>query len=136
MFILKAVLLGIHVIISFLLVAVILMQSSKGGGLSGAFGGQGATTMFGPRGSSDMLVKVTQYLAAGFLILSLVLSMMAGGASAPESITQSVFEQSPAANLPSVDDIDFGAGASGEGAIPVDMGGDDASPAGGGEAGE
>ncbi len=44
----------LHVIICVLLVAVVLLQKSKGDGLSGAFGGGGAlTASFGSRGAAE-----------------------------------------------------------------------------------
>lgn len=140
MFIVKAILIIVHVVVSLLLVVTILMQSSKGGGLSAAFGGQGSTTLFGPRGTADILAKLTRYLGAGFLILSFTLSMLAGQGSAPQSVTQKVLNETPAANLPevNVDDIDFGSpagGTTGEADLEPLPGGETETPSeGAGEA--
>ncbi|MCF7809991.1 preprotein translocase subunit SecG [bacterium] len=114
MIIVKSILLFIHVIVSALLVITILLQASKGGGLSGTFGGQSSTGFLGSRGTASALSTMTQYLAGGFLILSLVLSMMAGGSQRTESVTQKVLEQSPASQLPAVEDLDFSAPSTGE----------------------
>ncbi len=107
MIIFKVILTSIHIIASVLLVVVILLQSSKGGGLSGTFGGSASSTLFGPRGTADALAKVTQYLAGGFLVLSLTLSMLAGRTSIPQSVTQQVLEAVPAANLPNIEELDY-----------------------------
>ena len=63
---------GIHLLISFLIVVVVLLQRSKGGGLSGAFGGVGAgDAAFGSVGVTTFLHKTTIYLAIGFMVTSL-----------------------------------------------------------------
>jgi preprotein translocase subunit SecG len=68
---------GIHLLISFLIVVVVLLQRSKGGGLSGAFGGVGAgDAAFGSVGVTTFLHKTTIYLAIGFMITSLSLAYM------------------------------------------------------------
>ena len=41
------ILIVLHTIISLLLIAVILMQASQGGGLSGTFGGNAASSVLG-----------------------------------------------------------------------------------------
>jgi preprotein translocase subunit SecG len=115
MIIVKSILLSIHVIVSVLLVITILLQASKGGGLSGTFGGQSSTGLLGSRGTASALSTVTKYLAGGFLILSLTISMMTGGSQSTESVTQRVLEQTPASQLPAVEDLDFSAPATGEG---------------------
>ncbi len=56
---------------SVLLIAVILLQESKGGGLSEAFGGVGAET-FGVK--SGGINKVTMTLAAVFCVSALVIN--------------------------------------------------------------
>ena len=109
MLIFSGILTFIHVIICVLLVIAILLQSSKGGGLAGTFGGQSSSTaLFGTRGTASALATVTKYLAAAFLALSLTLSLMAGGSRVTESVTQKVLQQTPASQLPAVEDLEFG----------------------------
>jgi len=106
--IIRSILIFVHIIASALLITVILMQAAKGGGLSGAFGGQGTTMLFGPRNTASALATITQYLAGTFLVLSFVLSLMAGGGKV-ESVTQKVLQTSPASSLPPVEALDFSA---------------------------
>ena len=130
--IIKALLTSIHVLISIMLVVIILLQASKGGGLAGsAFGGQASSTLFGPRGTASVLSSITQYLAGAFLVLSLVLSFMAGAGQMTESVTQKVLSQSPAAQLPAVESLDFSSSptdAEIEESEPVDFGADTEEP--------
>jgi preprotein translocase subunit SecG len=80
---------ALHGIICFLLCVVILLQSSKGDGLAGAFGAGGAgQAVFGTHGVTTILHKATIYLAAGFVVTSMVLVGMtarrtAGPAAVP-----------------------------------------------------
>lgn len=66
----------ISVIIAGLLVIMILMQSSKGGGLAGTFGGAGNLgTMFGSRRTADFLSKGTWWLAGALVVLTIIINL-------------------------------------------------------------
>ena len=67
----------IHVLICLVLATVVLLQSSKGGGLAGAFGGAGGAPqqLLGSRGMTTLLHKVTIYCAVGFFVTSFLLFM-------------------------------------------------------------
>src|SRR5260370_31789862 len=67
----------IHVIVCLFLVIVVLLQSGKAADLAGAFGGMGSQTAFGPRGSATVLSKATTIAAAGFMMTSLSLAILA-----------------------------------------------------------
>ena len=72
-----SLLLFIHIIASILLVIAVLLQSSKGGGLAGTFGGSGVSGgMFGGRGAAPFLVKATTVVAVLFMITSLSLNFV------------------------------------------------------------
>ncbi|MDE3246165.1 MAG: preprotein translocase subunit SecG, partial [Acidobacteriota bacterium] len=67
-------LLTIHIVLSVMLVAVILLQpGAKGGGLGSSFGGGGANTAFGAQGAAPVLAKITYYVAAMLLATSLLI---------------------------------------------------------------
>jgi preprotein translocase subunit SecG len=72
----------IHVLICIALVLIVLLQAGRGGGLSGAFGGAGGTaqTLFGGRGAATFLTKTTQWLAAGFMVMSILLAVLSSRA--------------------------------------------------------
>ncbi|MFQ6616679.1 MAG: preprotein translocase subunit SecG [Fidelibacterota bacterium] len=93
----------LHVLVSLLLVVVILMQASRGGGLSGTFGSATSMAVFGGRGAGTFLSKVTVGLAIAFMSLALVISIMNAPSGTGESIVRKrAAEQapSPGAELP------------------------------------
>jgi preprotein translocase subunit SecG len=70
----------LHVLVSIVLCVAVLLQSSKGGGLAGAFGGSGGAPqqLLGSRGMTTLLHKVTIWCGVGFMLTSLALFMMSG----------------------------------------------------------
>uniref|UniRef100_A0A832MK50 Protein-export membrane protein SecG n=1 Tax=Eiseniibacteriota bacterium TaxID=2212470 RepID=A0A832MK50_UNCEI len=69
-------LLILHLIICLALVAVVLVQSGKGGGLAGgAFGGS-AQTVFGGKGAVDFVTRATMVLGGLFFVTSLSLALL------------------------------------------------------------
>jgi len=76
-------LLVIHVLICVALIVVVLMQSAKGEGLAGAFGGGGGLSgaVFGGRGAASFLSKATTVLAIFFMVSCMGLSLMSAGRS-------------------------------------------------------
>jgi preprotein translocase subunit SecG len=57
------------------MVIAVLMQSSKGGGLAGTFGGGQVGMMFGVRRTADFLIRATQVLAIIFGVLALIINI-------------------------------------------------------------
>lgn len=79
------VVLALHLIVCVALVAVVLVQSGKGGGLAGGAFGGATQTVFGGRGATDFITKATIWLGVTFFVTSLVLAKLttltgAGGA--------------------------------------------------------
>jgi preprotein translocase subunit SecG len=64
-------LVSIIIFICVLLVLVVLAQNSKGGGLSGQFGGAGASQLMGVKRTGDLLEKLTWGFAIALVILTL-----------------------------------------------------------------
>lgn len=65
----------LHIIVAFIMVGVILLQSGKGAEIGAAFGGS-SQTVFGARGASTMLSKLTAVTATIFMVTSLTLAIM------------------------------------------------------------
>src|SRR5438270_10486861 len=69
------ILLGIYVFVAVLMMLVILMQRPKSEGLGAAFGGGVTENIFGAQ-TTNVLTKVTGWLAAIFFLLTFVLSIL------------------------------------------------------------
>jgi len=86
-------LLAILILISLVLIAVILLQSGKGGGMSANFGGatSSADAVIGTRQAGNLLTKVSWWGGGAFLFLSLVLQLMTTRQRAPKSVLDNAF---------------------------------------------
>lgn len=73
----STLILVVHFAAVFLLITVILLQSGKGGGIGAAFGAGGSQSLFGARGASTLLTKITTVSAIVFLLTSLCLASIA-----------------------------------------------------------
>ncbi len=71
---LYGLILVVHVFVSLVLIAVILLQAGRGGGVSDAFGGT-AQSMFGTRGA-QVLTRATSVCAVIFMLTSLSLAVL------------------------------------------------------------
>jgi preprotein translocase subunit SecG len=86
------VLVTLHVMVCFVLVIVIMLQSGNAADLAGAFGGSGSQTAFGPRGAASFLSRATTWCAIVFMLTSLTLSVKRAPV-ASDLATGSVLEQ-------------------------------------------
>ena len=59
------------IILAVLLVILVILQQGKGSDLGSAFGGGSSNSLFGAVGPSNFLGKITTYIAALFLVVSL-----------------------------------------------------------------
>ncbi len=94
-------LLAILILISVVLIAVILLQSGKGGGMSANFGGatSSADAVIGTRQAGNLLTKISWWGGGAFLALSLVLQLMTSRQRAPKSVLDNAFS-TPAPTAP------------------------------------
>ena len=96
----QTVIILIHLMIVLAMVGLVLLQKSEGGGL-GMGGGTGG--LLSSRGTANVLTRATAFLAAGFFVTSLVLSILAGFDRKPKSIINSgapAGQQAPGAPAP------------------------------------
>lgn len=63
--------------VSLLLIGIVLMQDSKGGGLAGAFGGSGGTELLGTSGQKQ-IAKVTTVISGVFVVLCIAIGLLKG----------------------------------------------------------
>lgn len=90
--------LGIHIAASILLILIVLMQSAKGGGLGGAFGGV-TETAFGSR-AGTFLTRFTTTLAILFMVTSLTLTVLSSKKRASVMEKEPPVETIPEAEAP------------------------------------
>ena len=91
-----------HIIFAIAMIAIVLLQTGKGAGLSGVFGAGGAASesFFGGRGPGTFLTKLTTAAAIMFMVTSLVLAKLSamprGGKSVMEERKAKTTEKTPA----------------------------------------
>ncbi len=85
------VILAIHLILALLLIGVVLLQRSEGGGL-GMGGGGGVVS---GRSAATALGKVTWILAAAFITTSITLTVLAASNSATSSVIDQIGGTAP-----------------------------------------
>lgn len=73
--IIRILLIFIEVVSSLLLIGIILIQQSKGGGLGTAFGGGAGDSLFGAR-AGNILTKITVTLGIVFMVNTLFLALV------------------------------------------------------------
>jgi preprotein translocase subunit SecG len=86
---------ALHVLVCFILILVVLLQSGKGADLAGAFGGGGTQTAFGSRGPASFLSKATTIAAVIFMVTSILLSGLS-----TRSTAKSILETKGGASVP------------------------------------
>jgi preprotein translocase subunit SecG len=96
---LYTILVAILFIDAVLLVAAILLQAGKGGGLAATFGGvsSSADAILGTRAAGNLLTKTSWWCAGLFLGLAYLLSLMSTGTRRPTSVLDEAFTPAPAA---------------------------------------
>lgn len=90
------VILTVHLILALLLIGVVLLQRSEGGGLGmgssgGAISGRAAATALG---------KVTWILAAMFIVTSISMTILASRSASTASVIDQIGGEQPAAKAP------------------------------------
>jgi preprotein translocase subunit SecG len=73
--ILLGILNAIIVLLCLCLVAIILIQRGKGGGLAGAFGGVGGSSAFGTK-AGDVFTRTTVGIAIAWILLSMLMVVL------------------------------------------------------------
>lgn len=97
MTILINILLGVYVFVALLMVLVILMQRPKSEGLGAAFGGGVTENIFGAQ-TTNVLTKITGWLAAFFFALTFTLSILyAHKGNTPSGLSRALMKDQPPA---------------------------------------
>lgn len=89
----------LHIIVSFIMVGVILLQAGKGAEIGASFGGS-SQTVFGSRGPGTFLSKLTVSAAVIFMLTSMSLSVLSKGRFLSTSVLDLNKKEAPAAESP------------------------------------
>lgn len=82
-------LLTLLIIDAIVLIAAILLQSGKGGGIAANFGGQGSSDQFiGIRQAGTLLTKASWWCGGIFMGLAFILQLMSTQQRAPKSVLE------------------------------------------------
>jgi len=123
-------LVSIYVIVCVFLILVVLLQQGKGADIAGAFGGGGSQTAFGARGATTFLHKLTTGAFVGFVVLSMLLSIIEARprSSVMKTLPGAPAQKAPAAPVPPGQPVP-GTGAPGTSSQPSSQGAAPAAPA-------
>jgi preprotein translocase subunit SecG len=101
---LRTILTILQVLSAFAIVGLVLLQRGKGADAGAGFGAGASGTVFGARGATTGLSRMTAIFAAIFMLNSLCLTYLfqRDVQAAPESLLEKARETAPAAAAPSV----------------------------------
>jgi preprotein translocase subunit SecG len=91
----STIILVVHLILAVAMIGVVLLQKSEGGGLG--MGGGGMSGFMTGRSTANLLTRTTAILAAGFMVTSIALALLAGVQRAPHSIIEQSQPAAPSA---------------------------------------
>ena len=94
---------SLHVLAAFALIGLVLIHRGEGANMGVSFGGGGAQTLFGSRGSGSFLGKLTGAVAGVFMLTSLTLaffSQQQTGSVVERSIVDEIPMEQPAGTQP------------------------------------
>ena len=83
-----SVFLGIHALLSVVLIGLILIRRGKGADIGAAFGSGASQTVFGAQGAASFLTRTTAILATLFFISCLWLAHLYGQRVVHKSVTE------------------------------------------------
>lgn len=94
-----ALLIGLSIFFSVLLVLVVLAQNSKGGGLSSQFGGSGASNLIGVKKTGDILERLTWGFSVAIMVCVLATNFTSPGVEQTDEILLKAKEQQTSPGL-------------------------------------
>lgn len=93
-------LLGIHVLVCFSLIGIVLLQGGKGAEVGAAFGAGASNTIFGASGGQSFLGKLTTGAAVIFMLTSLALAIFWGQPGSSSIMPAQVIPATAPASMP------------------------------------
>ncbi len=86
----------LHVLLALGMIGVILVQTGKGADIGAAFGGGSSQTVFGARGPTTFLHRLTTGIAILFMVTSVVLTIYATRQGPASVISEEPAQTAPA----------------------------------------
>jgi preprotein translocase subunit SecG len=97
-FMLRGLILGVHVLLALMIIGLVLLQRGKGAEAGAGFGSGASGTVFGARGTSTLFSKLTAVFAGLFFVTSLTLAYLGSHAPAqPTSVLERAAQAAAAA---------------------------------------
>ncbi|MFQ5804552.1 MAG: preprotein translocase subunit SecG [Candidatus Methylomirabilales bacterium] len=90
----------LHALLALSLIGVILVQTGKGADIGAAFGGGSSQTVFGARGPTTFLHRLTIALAVLIMVTSILLTIYATRRGPASVIPEEPAQTAPAAPAP------------------------------------
>lgn len=90
----ETLVLTLHIIACLILIVLVLLQSGQEG--MGVIFGGGSSTVFGSSGAGGLLTRLTAFLAAIFLVTSLVYNILISPKVGDDSVMSGVVIEEPA----------------------------------------
>src|ERR1700681_3102542 len=97
---LRGFILGVHILLAFFIIALVLMQRAKAAEPGAGFGSGASGTVFGARGTSTLFSKLTAVFAAMFFATSLTLAYLGARPTAEPTSVLERAAQAAAATTP------------------------------------
>lgn len=95
-------LLIIHMLLAIAIIGLVLLQQGKGAEVGAAFGGGASQTVFGSKGTTSFLAKLTAMLALAFAITSLTMGYLTTHKTMPKSLLEKIQAVQQAEEIPQV----------------------------------
>src|SRR5450631_3611037 len=99
-FMLRGIILGVHVLLVLMIIGLVLLQRGKGAEAGAGFGSGASGTVFGARGTSTLFSKLTAVFAGLFFVTSLTLAYLGSHATAEPTSVLERAAQAAAASAP------------------------------------
>ena len=106
------IILILFVLVCIMLVGIILMQSSKSGGMGSAMTGNALNTAFGGQAADKLLVRITAILATLFMVFAISLNVIPtpGSINAGASSIDSILDRNKMETLDPIIKVPVGNG--------------------------
>jgi preprotein translocase subunit SecG len=98
----QQILLSIHILLAVAIIGLVLLQHGKGAEVGAAFGSGASQTLFGSRGATSFLAKLTAIFALCFAITSISMGYMTTHKEEPKSILEKIEEMQKSEEIPAL----------------------------------